>query len=149
MSMSYDITLKRIYAEPETSDGARILVDRLWPRGMPRERLKLTDWYRNASPSLLLSRQLRTGEISNPVFAVRYRGELRDAPDHLLPLMRHARRGRLTLLSAARDLEVSHLPLLRQAIVGALQKEDAEDDLPSSPPCYLGLLDRDGQNGHD
>ncbi|WP_104201893.1 DUF488 domain-containing protein [Billgrantia saliphila] len=147
--MSYDIALKRIYAEPDSSDGARILVDRLWPRGMPRERLELTDWYRDASPSLALSRQLRTGEISNAVFAVRYRGELRDVPNNLFPLMRHARRGRLTLLSAARDLEASHLPLLREAILGALQQEDAEDALPSSPPCYLGMLDRDGQNGRD
>ncbi|NIC04390.1 DUF488 domain-containing protein [Billgrantia bachuensis] len=147
--MSYDIALKRIYAAPDPSDGARILVDRLWPRGMPRERLELTDWYRDASPSLTLSRQLRRGEISSAVFAVRYRGELRDAPDNLLPLMRHARRDRLTLLSAMRDLEASHLPLLRQAILGALQQEDAEDASPSSPPCYLGLLDREGKSGHD
>ncbi|MGQ4880220.1 DUF488 domain-containing protein [Billgrantia sp. LNSP4103-1] len=144
--MPYDVALKRIYAEPDSRDGARILVDRLWPRGMPRERLALTDWYRDASPSLALSRQRRTGEISTAVFAVRYRGELRDAPENLLPLMRHARRGRLTLLSASRDLEASHLPLLRQAILDALQKEDVEDALPSSPPCYLGLLDRNGRN---
>ncbi|MGR4067828.1 DUF488 family protein [Halomonas sp. LR3S48] len=147
--MSYDIALKRIYAEPDANDGARILVDRLWPRGMPRERLELTDWYRDASPSLALSRQLRRGEISSAVFAVRYRGELRDAPDNLLPLMRHARRNKLTLLSAMRNLEASHLPLLRQMILDALQQEDAEDASPSSPPCYLGLQNRNGKNGHD
>lgn len=140
--MTYEIVMKRVYTEPADDDGARILVDRLWPRGMPRERLALTDWYRDASPSSALSRQLRTGEISNGVFAVRYRGELRDAPEKLLPLMRQARRGRLTLLSAARDLEASYMPILRQAILGALQQEDAEDAMPSSPPCYLGQLEK-------
>ncbi len=48
--MSYDIALKRIYSPSEPDDGARVLVDRLWPRGKQREALALTDWYRDASP---------------------------------------------------------------------------------------------------
>lgn len=138
--MSYDIFLKRIYTPSEPSDGARILVDRLWPRGKRRESLDLTDWYRDASPSPLLRRQLYGGEISTTVFAARYRGELRDQRDNLIPLMRHARRGRLTLLSAARNLERSHLPLLRAAILEALRQEDREDLEPSSPPCFAHQL---------
>ncbi|MDN3554767.1 DUF488 domain-containing protein [Halomonas maura] len=139
--MSYDIVFKRIYQAPDPGDGARVLVDRLWPRGKRRESLALTDWYRDASPSPALRRQYHQGEISDAVFATRYRGELRDAPECLLPLMRHARQGRLTLLSAARDLEDSYLPILREALLKSLEDEDAGDREPSSPPCY----DRDCQ----
>ena len=141
--MSYDIVLKRIYRPADPEDGARVLVDRLWPRGKRRESLALTDWYRDASPSTLLRRQYHQAEISAAVFAARYRGELRDAPDSLLPLMRYARRGRLTLLSAARELNGSHLPLLREALLTALQDEDADDRPPASSPCYAHQIQRD------
>lgn len=141
--MAYDIVLKRIYSQIDASDGARVLVDRLWPRGKRRESLALSDWYRDASPSPALHRQYHLDEISTAVFAVRYRGELRAAPDSLIPLMRHARRGRLTLLSTARHLEPSYLPLLRDAILQALYDEDAMDREAASPPCYLGVLGRD------
>ncbi|TFH88179.1 DUF488 family protein [Billgrantia azerbaijanica] len=138
--MSYDIALKRIYSPPEPDDGARVLVDRLWPRGKRREGLALTDWYRDASPSPALRRQYHQGEISPGVFAARYRGELRDDPESLVPLMRHARQGRLTLLSATRNLDESHLPILRDALLRALREEDAEDAEPTSPPCYRHQL---------
>ncbi|MBW6391489.1 MULTISPECIES: DUF488 domain-containing protein [Halomonadaceae] len=134
--MSYEIVLKRIYSPGEPTDGARVLVDRLWPRGKRRESLALTEWYRDASPSPSLSRQLRQDEISPKVFAVRYRGELRDHPENLVPLMRYARQGKLTLLSAARNLEESYLPLLQQALLEALRHEDVEDLELASPPCY-------------
>lgn len=136
--MPYDIRLKRIYSAADPADGARVLVDRLWPRGKPRESLALTDWYRDASPSNVLRRQWHQGEINDAVFAHRYRWEIADARDCLVPLMRWCRQGRLTLLSAARDLEHSHLPILREAVVKALHEEDrqAEDIGVSSPPCY-------------
>lgn len=139
--MSYEILLKRIYSPSAPEDGARVLVDRLWPRGKRRESLALTEWYRDASPSPLLRRQLHQGEISQTVFSVRYRGELRDDPDRLVPLMRYARHGRLTLLSAARNLEDSYLPLLQQALLEALRQEDLQDLEPASPPCFNGSLD--------
>ncbi|PWV68680.1 DUF488 domain-containing protein [Halomonas sp. A11-A] len=134
--MAHDIALKRLYQPAQPEDGARVLVDRLWPRGQPREALALTDWYRDASPSPTLRRQYHQQEISHFVFAARYRGELRDHPERLVPLMRHARRGRLTLLTAARNIEASHLPELREALLKALRDEDAADREPASPPCY-------------
>ncbi len=140
--MSYAIVIKRIYQAAEAADGARVLVDRLWPRGKSETGLALTEWYRDASPSPTLRRQYRQGDISAFVFAVRYRGELRDAPDKLLPLMRHARRGRLTLLTAARDLEGSHLPVLQEALIRALREEDAAEmattSLAGDPPQRRG-----------
>lgn len=139
--MSYAIVIKRIYQAAGADDGARVLVDRLWPRGKSEASLALTEWYRDASPSPVLRRQYHQGEISAFVFAVRYRGELRDAPERLIPLMRYARRGRLTLLTASRDLEASRLPILREALLRALQEEDAADLEPASPPCFAHQLD--------
>lgn len=135
--MRHDIRCKRIYAEAADDDGARVLVDRLWPRGKRRDTLALTQWYRDASPSPVLRRQKHRGEIDDDTFAGRYRDEIDRDPDCLLPLMRLARQGRLTLLSAARDLEHSHVPVLRQAVLDALAAEDRDcEDLPASAPCY-------------
>ncbi len=136
--MAYDIVLKRIYQPIDDDDGARVLVDRLWPRGKPREALGLTDWYCDASPSTTLRRQYHQQQINYFVFAVRYRGELRDCPENLMPLMRHARLGRLTLLTAARNLEDSHLPVLSEALLKALRDEDAAGLEPASPPYFGG-----------
>ncbi|GEN25828.1 hypothetical protein HCU01_37770 [Halomonas cupida] len=134
--MSYDIVLKRVYQTIEEDDGARVLVDRLWPRGRRREPLALADWYRDASPSPALRRQYHDNAISRNVFEIRYRGELRDHPEVLTPLMKLARQGRLTLLTATRSIDDSHLPILRDIVIDALQQEDQADALPSSPPCY-------------
>ncbi|MDR5903055.1 MULTISPECIES: DUF488 domain-containing protein [Halomonas] len=139
--MSYHIEIKGIAQPAEPRDGARVLVDRLWPRGRSREALALDDWYRDASPSPALRRQYQRGEISQTVFAVRYRGELRDHPERLLPLMRQVRyRGALTLLTAERDLDASPLPLLKERLLYALHEEDAADREPSSPPCFAHEL---------
>lgn len=146
--MSYHIEIKGLAqpAEPaEPQDGARVLVDRLWPRGRSREALSLDDWYRDASPSPALRRQYQQAEISPTVFAVRYRGELRDHPERLVPLMRLARRGPLTLLTAERDIEASSLPILRDWLLFVLREEDAADIEPASPPCFAHEL-RDDRN---
>ncbi|SDN06858.1 DUF488 domain-containing protein [Vreelandella arcis] len=135
--MSYDIVFKRIYASQAADDGARILVDRLWPRGKSRASLGLDEWYRDASPAPALRRDYHRQNISEDVFRARYREALETQPDVLLPLMRYARKGRLTLLTAARDPEHSHLPVLRQAVIDALQREDADDSECASPPCFL------------
>lgn len=136
--MGYDVVFKRIYAPTERVDGARILVDRLWPRGKRREDLHLTDWYRDASPSSALRRAWHQKELDDEQFTHDYRSELRADPEVLTPLMRHARKGRLSLLTAARDPEHSHLPVLRQVLLEQLAKEDreADGDEPSSPPCF-------------
>nr|WP_298415829.1 DUF488 family protein [uncultured Halomonas sp.] len=134
----HDIRLKRIYSEADPEDGARVLVDRLWPRGKRRDTLSLTDWYRDASPSNVLRRQWQQGEISHAVFIRRYRWEMADAKGCLAPLMRWCREGRLTLLSGARNLDQSHLPILRDAILDALGNNAAYASSIelSSSPCY-------------
>ncbi len=136
--MSYDIVFKRVYEPAEKSDGARVLVDRLWPRGKRREDLDLTEWYRDASPSPALRRSWHQNAIDERRFADQYRQELEAQPDVLTPLMRRARLGRLSLLTATRNPEHSHLPILRNALLDQLKREDeqADDREPASSPCY-------------
>lgn len=136
--MDYDIVFKRVYEPHAESDGDRVLVDRLWPRGKRREELHLHDWYRDASPSTGLRRDWHRGDIDDAQFAAKYREEMKAHPERLAPLMTLARAGRLTLLTASRDPARSHLSPLRQAILEQLETEDAQADgrEPSSPPCY-------------
>ena len=135
--MSYDIVFKRIYAPQTNDDGARVLVDRLWPRGKSRAALALDEWYRDASPATGLRRDYHRHDINEDDFRERYGKALKAEPEVLMPLMRYARQGRLTLLTAARDPEHSHLPVLRDMLLEALQQEDIADRECASPPCFL------------
>ncbi|RUR36566.1 DUF488 domain-containing protein [Vreelandella populi] len=135
--MSYEIALKRVYAAFEEDDGSRILVDRLWPRGKERASLSLTEWYRDAAPSSSLRRDYHEQKISEASFQTRYRLELKESNEVLLPLMRYIRQGKLTLLTASRQLEQSHLPILREALLCALEEEDRGDRELASSPCLL------------
>lgn len=136
--MDYDIAFKRVYEPVESGDGARVLVDRLWPRGKRREDLALTEWYRDAAPSPGLRRAWHRGDIDDERFERDYRRELAEVPETLVPLMRHARRDRLCLLTASRQPRRSHLPIMREALLAELEREDrqADGDEPSSPTCY-------------
>lgn len=138
--MVYHIELKRVYAPIDEQDGARVLVDRLWPRGKSRSMLALDEWCQQAAPSSELRRNYHQQRISQAVFNSRYRFELESIPDNLLSLMTFAREGRLTLLTASRCMETSHLPTLREATLSALAKEDASDREFSSPPCLAHTL---------
>ena len=138
--MIYHIELKRVYAPIDEQDGARLLVDRLWPRGKAHSSLALDEWCREVAPSTELRRHYHQQQISQAVFNSRYRHELERALDNLLPLMTYARQGRLTLLTASRHIEKSHLPVLKEATLAALAEEDASDSEPSSPPCWAHML---------
>ena len=107
-------TVKRAYAEPEESDGTRILVDRLWPRGLSRDRAALDDWLRDVAPSDGLRRWYGHDPARFAEFAERYRAELADAvhAEALERLRGYRRDGRVTLLTATRDLDLSHAAVL-------------------------------------
>ncbi|WP_020207606.1 DUF488 domain-containing protein [Gilvimarinus chinensis] len=135
--MSYDIRFKRIYQQADSSDGTRILVDRLWPRGQSKDDVPMDDWYKEASPSSDLRRCWHRGELTEDAFSHAYRHQLDKAPETLLPLLRAARQGTVTLLTASREPEHSHLPVLRRALLDALEVEDAADQSePASAVCY-------------
>ncbi len=136
--MGYDIKLKRIYDPATEADGARVLVDRLWPRGKRKDELKLSRWYKNAAPSNELRRAWHQGGIDTEIFARDYEQELKNNTQALVPLMRDVRAGRLTLLTATRDPQHSYLTVLREVLETELEREDFEADGReySSPTCY-------------
>lgn len=122
------VVLKGIREEPSADDGARVLVDRLWPRGVSKERAALDEWAKDATPSTALRRAFHSGDLPWPEFVEAYRAELADeapARDAVAHLRELALRRRLTLLFAGHDHERTHARVLREAILGA-----PDPDLP-------------------
>src|SRR5437773_7522283 len=98
------IRLKRVYDLPGRSDGKRLLVERLWPRGMKKEALRLGGWLREVAPSAALRKWFGHDPDRWPEFQRRYRAELdRNAPAWQ-PILDSACKGNVTLLFSARDV---------------------------------------------
>jgi uncharacterized protein YeaO (DUF488 family) len=97
--------VKRVYEPAEAGDGHRVLVDRLWPRGISRERAALDAWERDLAPSAELRRWFGHDPARFEEFRRRYVEELREGRPRLAGLRRRARGGTLTLLHAARDVD--------------------------------------------
>jgi uncharacterized protein YeaO (DUF488 family) len=108
--------MKRVYEPAERADGYRILIDRLWPRGISHDRAKLDAWDRDIAPSP----ELRTWFGHRPdrfdEFRRRYVAELREHRSLLSELRRRARRGTLTLVYSARDTEHNDAVVLAEVI---------------------------------
>ncbi len=99
------IRVKRVQDPPEATDGTRILVDRLWPRGLKRESAAFDLWVRDAAPSAELRRWFGHEPGRWPEFRTRYFAELDLRADACGPILEAALRGDVTLLFAARDRE--------------------------------------------
>jgi uncharacterized protein YeaO (DUF488 family) len=111
-----DVRIKRIYDKPERSDGVRLLVDRLWPRGITRRDAELDDWLRELAPSSVLRRWFGHDPRRWSAFRTRYRAELRQHAPLLDALRRRATRERVTLLYGARDTQRNQAVVLRETI---------------------------------
>lgn len=119
-----DIRIKRIYEPPQDSDGARVLVDRLWPRGLRKEAAALTSWHKDVAPSPTLRRWFGHDPARWQVFRARYRAELDANADALVPLRELARAGPLTLLYGARDGVHNHAVVLADYLREHLEADD-------------------------
>jgi uncharacterized protein YeaO (DUF488 family) len=97
------VRLKRAYEAPEPSDGYRVLVDRIWPRGVSKERAHLDEWARELAPSSELRRWFGHDPAKFEEFRGRYRDELATHGEKLRELRGRARKGTLTLIYSARD----------------------------------------------
>lgn len=108
------VRIRRVYEPPEPADGVRVLVDRLWPRGLSKEAARVDEWPKALTPSTELRRWYHTGEGSYEEFAERYEAELADpAAVELLDRVRElARKGDVTLLTASKTPERSHAAVL-------------------------------------
>ncbi|PXY83893.1 DUF488 domain-containing protein [Bifidobacterium asteroides] len=118
------VDIKRVYEQAADGDGVRILVDRLWPRGVSKERAALSGWLKDVAPSPALRRWWHHDPDRFDDFARRYRTELDDNPalEDLLSIVRE--HDRTTLVYAAKDPAVNHALILRDYIRQALEKED-------------------------
>ena len=99
--MSLDVRIKRVYDPAEPSDGYRVLTDRIWPRGVSRERAKLDVWARELAPSNELRRWFGHDPARFAEFRARYRNELTAHHEQIEQLRAHARRGPVTIVYAA------------------------------------------------
>ncbi|GAA3415111.1 DUF488 domain-containing protein [Streptosporangium vulgare] len=114
MAVKPEVQVRRVYEEPSPQDGARVLVDRIWPRGLSKEKAHLEEWCKAVAPST----ELRTWYGHDPArfeeFGRRYRAELKDperaaALEHLREM---ARSRTVTLLTATRQADISEAVVL-------------------------------------
>lgn len=113
-----DVRVKRVYDPASPDDGARVLIDRLWPRGVSKKRAGLDAWEKELAPSTELRHWYDHDPERYEEFAARYRHELTD-PERTTALDRLravARAGRLTLLTATKDLPHGHVRVLVQVL---------------------------------
>lgn len=107
------ITVKRIYEAPAKTDGYRVLVDRVWPRGMKKEDAALDAWSKELAPSTALRKWFGHDPARWEGFRHRYATELDAAAEHWRPLLTQASRHRITLLFGARDEEHNNAVALK------------------------------------
>jgi uncharacterized protein YeaO (DUF488 family) len=112
--MAKSIKLKRIYEAPAASDGMRILVDRLWPRGIAKDKAKIDFWLKEIAPSEALRKRFHGHPEEWDEFRKEYAAELKRAGDAVKGLRRHLRKRTVTLLYAARDEEHNNAVALKQ-----------------------------------
>ena len=117
-----DIRLKRAYEPASPSDGYRVLVDRLWPRGVSKKRAKLDEWLKELPPSTELREWFGHEPSRFPEFRRRYIGELRRQRVQLTELRRRAREGTLTLVYSAHDSEHNDAVVLAEVLRRGLPK---------------------------
>jgi uncharacterized protein YeaO (DUF488 family) len=111
-----DVRIKRIYDRVEPGDGHRVLVDRVWPRGVSRERAQLDEWAKELAPSDELRRWFGHDPERFLEFRRRYRAELRKQHEELERLRSVARDARVTILYAARDREHNNAAVLAELV---------------------------------
>lgn len=110
------ITIRRVYDKPGKSEGYRVLVDRVWPRGVSREEAEIDDWNKHVAPSAGLRKWFGHEPGKWMEFKKRYWQELDDNPAAVVSLLAKVREGRVTLVFGARDQQHSNAVALREYI---------------------------------
>jgi len=116
------ITVRRVYDPPVRGEGWRVLVDRLWPRGLAKTAVGFDDWRKKVAPTTELRRWFSHDPARFAEFARRYREELRHKPEALEGLLSAAHAGPVVLLYAARDVVHNHAVILRDYVQSHLHE---------------------------
>ncbi|GAA1226180.1 DUF488 family protein [Kitasatospora nipponensis] len=114
MTAGPEFRVRRVYDPPEPADGRRVLVDRLWPRGLSKERAAVDEWLKDVTPSAGLRTDYHAGRLDFDAFRSRYRAELAE-PDHAVAvghLLDLAGTSTVTLVTAVKEPDRSHVPVL-------------------------------------
>ena len=120
-----ELRWKRIYDKAEEEDGFRILVDRLWPRGVGKAAAQLGDWARDVAPSAALRSAFHKNETDYKTFTESYEKELHDndeMTEFIEEIKNKLKTGNVTLLYASREPERSQIPVLRSFIEKRLKE---------------------------
>ena len=107
------VQLKRVYDPVSRADGARLLVERLWPRGISKEKLHLTSWLKEAGPSTELRQWFNHDPLKWAQFRTRYFRELDSRPESWRPILTAARQGMVTLVYSSQDEEHNNAVALK------------------------------------
>jgi uncharacterized protein YeaO (DUF488 family) len=108
------LNIKRVYEAPEKEDGQRILVDRLWPRGLTKEKAKIDLWLKDIAPSTELRQWFGHDPEKWKEFQKRYRAELKKNGEPVSLLKARIKKGPVTLVYGAKDEEHNDAVLLRE-----------------------------------
>jgi uncharacterized protein YeaO (DUF488 family) len=111
-----NIRIKRVYEEPAKEDGTRILVDRLWPRGLTKEKAKVDLWLKDVAPSTELRKWFAHDPARWTEFQTRYRDELKTNKEPLSLLEQEAAKGTATLVYGARDQQHNEAVVLQELL---------------------------------
>ena len=114
------IKLKRVYENAEPDDGTRFLVERLWPRGMKKESLRMDAWVKDVAPSNELRKWFNHDPQKWEEFQKRYRAELDENQEGWEPILQAAKGGDVTLLYSAHDVEHNNALVLMQYLDGKM-----------------------------
>jgi uncharacterized protein YeaO (DUF488 family) len=112
--MEHELRIKRVYEEPEANDGRRILVDRLWPRGLTKEKAKVDLWLKDIAPSTELRKWFGHDPEKWRGFRERYQTELEHHADQLGLISSEIKEGTVTLVYGARDQVHNEAVVLKQ-----------------------------------
>lgn len=111
------VKIKRVYDAAAKDDGYRVLVDRLWPRGMKKEAAKIDLWMKDVAPSDQLRKSFHHDAMNWPIFEKKYQAELKSKKDSLAELEKiEKEHGTLTLLFGARDPEHNQAVIIAEAL---------------------------------
>ena len=111
-----NIRIKRAYDDPGNDDGLRILIDRLWPRGITKSKLRLDSWVKQLSPSNELRKWYQHDPEKFAEFRKRYFAELKQQGEGLAELRASVKGQTVTLLTATKELDLSHATVLRELL---------------------------------
>ena len=121
-----NIAMKRAYDPPIEADGVRVLVDRLWPRGLTKQSAAIDQWPKDVTPSTELRKWFHHDPDRWDEFRRRYLAELKDKGSEIEALRKLAQAGPITLIYAARDTPHLHATVLRDVLLGSSAKAHAK-----------------------